>query len=115
MIGDNKIASSYLKRVFTHAGNTVNVEEDFKQAMDAIQAEPPDFVMMEANLPGSSPVDAPKRVEEIREFAPAVMYTAYGNYTREDEFMKALKDLREGKSSAERYISLIEQLLEVKL
>ena len=83
--------------------------------MQAIQAEPPDFVMMEANLPGSSPADTPSRVEQIREFVPALIFTAYGNASREDVFMDALKQLRDGKSSTQQYIELIENILELKV
>lgn len=115
IISDNKIASSYLRRLLVHAGNEAVVSDSIEEAMNNTAEFDPDLVVLELNLPGTSHDYARQKIEEIKK-VPILPVSAYSVHkdARVDDFQVALAALRDS-NNVKEYFDLIEALLGEKV
>lgn len=109
LISDNKIASSYLRRLISHAGSEVTVVRTLIDAMQAAHLH--DLAVMEINLENTTPERTNAAMEAMT--IPVLPISAYSE-KRVDEFEQALLKLKAG-GTASDYVALIEELLGEKV
>ncbi|MFK8067714.1 MAG: LytR/AlgR family response regulator transcription factor [Gammaproteobacteria bacterium] len=82
IVDDESLARSRLRSLVEEIGNSTIIAEagNGQQAIETIQKEQPDVVLMDIRMPGMDGIEAAKHISEM-EHPPAVIFTtAYGDH-----------------------------------
>lgn len=91
-------------------GYTVVVAGDGKQALAQVQAENPDLIVLDVNMPGMDGLDTLARLLEGHAQVPVILNTAYASYRESfsswsaDAYVVKSSDLSELKATVKRLL-----------
>ncbi len=78
-------------------GYEILTAADGKEALEKVQEQPPDLIIMDKNIPKMDGIEAMGRILNKHKDIPIIIHTAYSNY--KDNFMSWLADAYIIKSS----------------
>ena len=61
-------------------GYNIITATDGKEAVEKVQEQPPDLIVMDINLPRMNGLDAMQRIKSINRDIPVIINTAFNNY-----------------------------------
>ena len=79
LVDDDPDARESLMRRLTRRGYQVDTVEGASQALDALQKDCFDLMLLDHNMPGMTGLEMLPKVKEIRPDVPIIMITAYGD------------------------------------
>ena len=93
---DRNLALLY-EQELTDEGYDVSVVHDAKNAIDRVEADPPDLLILDIQMPGMDGIEALSRILGKNSRLPVILNTAYSNH--KDNFMTWSADAYVVKSS----------------
>ena len=97
LVEDDKNQRLLYEQELQHDGYDVVTASDGKEALEAIQEQLPDIVIMDINMPKMDGIEAMGRMLSNNKKIPVIINTAYSNY--KDSFMSWMADAYVVKSS----------------
>ncbi|MHA6258970.1 response regulator [Sporosarcina sp. CAU 1771] len=89
IVDDQKGIQMLLEEIFRKEGHRTRIASTGLKALQEIEVELPDCLLLDMNMPGMNGIEVLKRLEESGIRVPVVMMTAYA----ETELMDKAKDL----------------------
>ncbi len=93
---DQNLALLY-EQELTDEGYRVQVVHDARQAIDQVEKDPPDLLILDIRMPGMDGIEALNHILGKNNRLPVILNTAYSNY--KDNFMTWAADAYVVKSS----------------
>ena len=97
LVEDDKNQRLLYEQELKHDGYDVVTASDGKEALEKIQEQLPDIVIMDINMPKMDGIEAMGRILSKNKAIPVIINTAYTNY--KDSFMSWVADAYVVKSS----------------
>jgi len=97
LVEDDKNQRLLYEQELKHDGYDVVTASDGKEALETIQEQLPDIVIMDINMPKMDGIEAMGRILSKNKEVPVIINTAYSNY--KDSFMSWVADAYVVKSS----------------
>ncbi len=97
LVEDDKNQRLLYEQELRHEGYEVVTASDGKEAIEKVQEQLPDIVIMDINMPKMDGIEAMGRILSKNKKVPVVINTAYSNY--KDSFMSWAADAYIVKSS----------------
>ncbi len=97
LVEDNKNQRVLYEQELKHDGYEVVTASDGKEAIEKVQEQLPDIVIMDINMPKMDGIEAMGRILSKNKKVPVIINTAYSNY--KDSFMSWAADAYIVKSS----------------
>jgi CheY-like chemotaxis protein len=97
LVEDDKNQRVLYEQELKHDGYEVVTASDGKEALEKVQEQLPDIVIMDINMPKMDGIEAMGRILSNNKKVPVVINTAYSNY--KDSFMSWAADAYIVKSS----------------
>lgn len=97
LVEDDKNQRLIYEQELKHDGYEVVTASDGKEALEKVQEQLPDIVIMDINMPKMDGIEAMGRILSKNKKVPVIINTAYSNY--KDSFMSWAADAYVVKSS----------------
>ncbi len=97
LVEDDKNQRLLYEQELKHDGYEVVTASDGKEALEKVQKQLPDIVIMDINMPKMDGIEAMGRILSKNKAIPLILNTAYTNY--KDSFMSWMADAYVVKSS----------------
>ncbi len=97
IVDDDKNLALLYEQELTDEGYDVDVVNDAKSAIDRVESDPPDLLVLDIQMPGMDGIEALSHILGKNNQLPVVLNTAYSNY--KDNFMTWSADAYVVKSS----------------
>ncbi len=97
LVEDDKNQRLLYEQELKHDGYEVVTASDGKEALEKVQEQLPDIVIMDINMPKMDGIEAMGRILSKKKAVPVIINTAYSNY--KDRFMSWMADAYIVKSS----------------
>ncbi len=97
LVEDDKNQRLLYEQELKHDGYDVVTASDGKEALEKVQKQLPDIVIMDINMPKMDGIEAMGRILSKNKAIPVIINTAYTNY--KDSFMSWVADAYVVKSS----------------
>ena len=94
---DDKNLAILYEQELTDEGYRVQVVHDARQAIDRVEKDPPDLLILDIRMPGMDGIEALNHILGKNNRLPVILNTAYSNY--KDNFMTWAADAYVVKSS----------------
>lgn len=94
---DDKNLALLYEQELTDEGYEVDVVNDARSAIDRVEADPPDLLVLDIQMPGMDGIEALSHILGKNNQLPVILNTAYSNY--KDNFMTWSADAYVVKSS----------------
>jgi len=97
LVDDDKNQRLLYEQELKHDGYEIVAASDGKEALEKVQEQLPDIVIMDINMPKMDGIEAMGRILSKNKEVPVIINTAYSNY--QDSFMSWAADAYIVKSS----------------
>ena len=82
VVDDDKNILDAFEQVLTEHGYNVSRARHGREALDLLQAERADLVIMDIRLPGISGLETLQKIKEFNAKLPVIIITGYGRWKR---------------------------------
>ena len=79
LVEDEEGIASFVETVLTREGFSVDMTESGEQALEAIESNPPELVLLDVMLPGIDGLEVCRRIRRMPAYIPIIMLTAKGD------------------------------------
>ncbi len=97
LVEDDKYQRLLYEQELRFEGYEIVTAADGKEALEKVQEQPPDIVVMDINMPRMDGIEAMGRILSMNKEIPVIINTAYSDY--KDKFMSWAADAYIVKSS----------------